>query len=745
MLASEEGRAFSGRAGRLVTPVELGFIMEDMKVSGLKQRRLREMLKFFYRNWTELADGADDDDRWLIPGEEADTHALLKDVLRFTGGILEPEASAMAVRFLLACPEVLASAQRAHVLVDDYQMHSRASQHLANLLARDSVIVAADPAAVAEVFDSYPYGEGIGEFTQANEGCERIVLNESYACAAAARAASRLRASLDAGAAPLGDAEAESDAPSPSQSASSATSGTTATPTVPDRAAIAASFTALKATDPAAEMASVADAVQTALEAGADPSSIYVLAFHPAWERRVARVLEARGIATATPVRGRVAAGDYRDLDRCAAARLLTALALVANAHDALAWRAWCGFGDYLANSAVFADMRAEADEQGKDLVAMLDEVAAAAPEEGFPGTGIGRVLDAYRTGRTLIEQAQGLEGDELIGALASALNLTGENGEHAMQLVRALTAPEPKPVVSTSDTSSDANAPVPAPSNAVAPTSSETDTAAPSDAQTLIARARNRMSAPAFEAAEGCVLVGDSAHLTGRAPAMLVLAGFTNGFFPTRDFFDATVTTPDKQKLVRATDTRRLYAAAGKATQRLIASWFTSTSLVEAETLKLEIARAKLRRGERIAVTTPSIYLAEIDPAAEPSAPGLPGDSQAPGDAAAAPSSLNHFEEATRPPRSLPSRTLRVGTAALAAHVGPGFHSPAGAGARQESPTGAGTHQKLPPRPTFIKKAPARGGSRCKGSGEREPPPNGGFSVFRFYPTARKRWGLLP
>lgn len=610
LLASEEGRAFSGRAGRLVTPVELGFIMEDMKVSGLKQRRLREMLKFFYRNWTELAGGADDDDRWLIPGEEADTHALLKDILRFTGGILEPEASAMAVRFLLACPEVLASAQRAHVLVDDYQMHSRASQHLANLLARDSVIVAADPAAVVEVFDSYPYGEGIGEFTQANEGCERIVLNESHACAAAARAASRLRALLDAG--------AESDAPSPSQSASSATSGTTAAPTLPDRAATAASFTALEATDPAAEMASVADAVQTALEAGADPSSIYVLAFHPAWERRVARALEARGIATATPVRGRVAAGDYRDLDRCAAARLLTALALVANAHDALAWRAWCGFGDYLANSAVFADMRAEADEQGKDLVAMLDEVAAAAPEEGFPGTGIGRVLDAYRTGRTLIEQAQGLEGDELIGALASALNLTGENGEHAMQLVRALTAPEPKPVVSTSDTSSGANAPVPAPSNAVAPTSSETDTAAPSDAQTLIARARNRMSAPAFEAAEGCVLVGDSAHLTGRAPAMLVLAGFTNGFFPTRDFFDATVTTPDKQKLVRATDTRRLYAAAGKATQRLAASWFTSIGLVEAETLKLEIGRVKLRRGERIAVTTPSIYLADIDPSAE-------------------------------------------------------------------------------------------------------------------------------
>ena len=564
LLASEEGRAFSGRAGRLVTPLELGFIMEDMKTSGLKQRRLREMLKFFYRNWTELAGDAEDDDGWLIPGEEADVHALLKDVLHFTGGILEPEASAMAVRFLLARPDALADVQRSYVLVDDYQMHSRASQHLANLLARDSITVAADPTAVVEVFDSYPYGEGIGEFTQANDGCERIVLNESHTCAAAARAASRLRASLDAGAAPS-DTETED-----------------------------ASFTALEAADPVAEMAAVADAVQAALEAGTNPSSIYILAFHPAWERRIARALEARDIAATLPIRGRVAAGDYRDLDRCAPARLLTALALVADPTDALAWRAWCGFGDYLANSPAFADMRTEGETQGKGLVAMLEEVAVAAPEEGFPGTGIGRVLDAYRAGCALVERSQGLEGNELIGALADALNLSAEECERTMQLASALTAPEPS-------------------------------VNAPCDARAMIARARQRMNAPVFETTEDHVLIGDSAHLTGLTPATLVLCGFVNGFFPIRDYFDATVTTPDKQKLVRATDTRRLYTAAGKATQRLIASWFTSIGLVEAETLKLEIGRVKLRRGERIAVTAPSIYLAEIDPAAEPCATGLP------------------------------------------------------------------------------------------------------------------------
>lgn len=635
LLASEEGRAFSGRAGRLVTPVELGFIMEDMKVSGLKQRRLREMLKFFYRNWTELAGSADDDDSWLIPGEEADTHALLKDVLHFTGGILEPEASAMAVRFLLGRSDVLAGAQRAHVFVDDYQMHPRASQHLANLMARDSIIVAADPVAVVEVFESYPFGEGIDEFTQTNEECERIVLNASRACPAAARAASRLRASLDAGTTALGDTETEGDAPSPSQNASSAALDTAETPAIPDRAAAAASFTALETADPAAEMDAVANAVQTALEAGADPSSVYVLAFHPVWERRVARALEARGIAAATPIRSRVAAGDYRDLDRCAAARLLTALALIADAHDALAWRAWCGFGDYLANSAAFADMRAAGETCGKGLFAMLEEVAAAAPEEGFPGTGIGRVLDAYRAGRALIARAQSLEGDELIGAVADALDLPAEERERTVRLVGALTAPGSdgsgagvSPELAASATES---------SDAAAPTSSDGAIAAPSDAPALIARARRRMNAPVFENAEDRVRVGDSAHLTGLSPATLVLCGFVNGFFPTRDYFDATVTTPDRQKLIRATDTRRLYAAAGKPTECLAASWFTAAGLVEAETLKLDITRVRLRRSERIATTAPSIYLTELDPAAEPSAAEFSGDSAASGDAAAA------------------------------------------------------------------------------------------------------------
>ncbi len=196
----------------------------------------------------------------------------------------------------------------------------------------------------------------------------------------------------------------------------------------------------------------------------------------------------------------------------------------------------------------------------------------------------------------------------------------------------------------------------------------------------------------------------------------MLVLAGFTNGFFPTRDFFDATVTTPDKQKLVRATDTRRLYAAAGKATQRLAASWFTSIGLVEAETLKLEIGRVKLRRGERIAVTTPSIYLADIDPAAEPSTPGLPDDSQAPGDAAGRTLILNHSEEATRPSRPPP-------------------HANPSASGRPPSPHTPAPAFIRPPGPAPTKKAlpePAHTRSSHQGRHSSKKPPPGEVRAAR-------------
>lgn len=561
LIDCEAARAATGRTGRLVTPVEMGFIMEDMKTSGLKQRRLREMLKFFYRSWTELAGGIEGSEDWLLPGEEADVHRLLLDTLAFTGAVLEPELSVLALRFLHSDDEARAEAARPYVLVDDYQLLNRASQHLVNLLARDSIVVTADPAATAAAFESYPYGEGVSEFIQAHPHCEHRRLASPRCAPAAARAAALLHEEIAPEAALL----APVAAPEVAADASDDT-----------RVAV------IEAADPAAEMNAVAETVAAALEGGCDPSAIYVLAFHPAWTRSVVAALEEHGASACAPLTGQVAVGDYRDLDRCAPARLLTALALAADPADALAWRAWCGFGDYLANSAAFADMRAHGVSEDKSLVACLEEASAAAPAEGFPHTGIGRVIDAYRTGRKLVAAVRGLEGDALLDALAAELGLGAEEAKRAREIVGALAAPS-------------------------------ADEGNSNSAAALTDRARRRMSAPVFENEAGHVLVGDTAHLTGRSPEVLILTGFVDGLFPSRDYFDATVTTPDKQKLMRTADLRRLYAAVGKAQRQLVVSGFTAADLVSAERLKLEISRVRLRHGKRVASTRLSTYCCDL------------------------------------------------------------------------------------------------------------------------------------
>ncbi|MFR1166139.1 MAG: hypothetical protein ACLSDQ_00085 [Adlercreutzia equolifaciens] len=281
--------------------------------------------------------------------------------------------------------------------------------------------------------------------------------------------------------------------------------------------------------------------------------------------------------------------GDYRDLDRCAPARLLAALDLAADPANALAWRSWCGFGDYLANSAAFADMRAGAAAEARASWrcwrrrrpprpprASRTRASAASWTPTAPGASSSPRCRAWK-----------VTGCWTPSRPASAWKATGRRGRGPSSVP---SRPRPRREGGT-------------------------------DAATLSRRARRALGGAAFGDTAGRVLVGAPEHLVGRSPAVLVLAGFVNGFFPSRDYFDATVMTPDKQKLARATDIRRLYAAAGKPTERLVASWFTSIDLVGAEQLKLEIGRVRLRRGERIATTSPSIYLKEIEPTEDQSA----------------------------------------------------------------------------------------------------------------------------
>ena len=108
----------------------------------------------------------------------------------------------------------------------------------------------------------------------------------------------------------------------------------------------------------------------------------------------LAAKVPAQALTDRQPVRG-----DIRDNERCVPAHVLTALDLVADPENVLAWRCWCGYGDWLANSSALANLRAYADEHDKGLVEALRDVqdSALAANEGDADRVVGakRVADA--------------------------------------------------------------------------------------------------------------------------------------------------------------------------------------------------------------------------------------------------------------------------------------------------------------------------------------------------------------
>jgi hypothetical protein len=547
-LSQEEARLWSGRPARLLAGFEVNFLLEDMKTSGLRPKRLREILKFFYRGWTELAE---DDPEWLITIEEKQLHALLKEDLALMQGMLEPELSKLAVGFLRDNTEKLTAQQRKHVLVDDLLCLSRASQLLAHLLASQTLTVTADCCKSIEVFDSYPYQDGLDDFLFINPDAHCECLTADRRSVAINTAQNKL---LDDESINACDQIAARTKPSDNSEA-----GTVK----------------VKAFEtPEKEFEGLATLVSQLLASGDHrPQDVGIVALHRFWERQVGAHLEKHGIPVASLFSADRLSGDIRDLERSMPLRVYTALRLVASPTDAAAWRCWCGFGDYLANSAAFMEIKALAQtipsEDGSLLqtLRLLDEQAGPSLPESE------KVLAAYRAGLALIEKSQDLTGTALLKRLAELA--AGNESAGVPPVLQTLFAD-----------SGDLDAPA------------------------LLAHAEQRLFFPHFSPGEDCVRLLEPKDLCSLPFKTLIICGFVNGFLPCRDYFDGTKMPLDKQQKTHAADVRQLYLMLSAAQDTLVFSHFEKTDIESAERLRLKISRIRLEKGVRICLISRSELL---------------------------------------------------------------------------------------------------------------------------------------
>ena len=607
VLGNPKAQAACGRKPRLLLPFEENILLEDVKASGLRPKRLREMLKFFYRSWTELAD---DEPSWLVSEEEVQVHSLLKECLAFTGGILPNELSNLAVKWLRTDETARMAASYDLVLVDDYQLLSLASQVLAGLLAREGLVVTGDMQATSEVFEEYPYATGLIEFAQA-DGVQTVQLDACWNSTAVQACCENLigaaqtheQESRDlAGTGENGEREARAFAGANNESAqTSVTSQAGYSPAAVVEASAHAAYAetapvenparnarALSFPTAEAEIAHVAQHIADAIEKGAQPSDFYLAVPNGVWAKSLNRSLEARGISTAQRPSARMLSGDSRDLRRCKTSRLVTLLALAADPHDMLAWRSWCGFGDWLTHNPGFAALRRYAAQQGLAPYDALATVAADNPcretlceLDAAKQASLERISQAFKTGQAALMQLEGLVGRQLIDAAWELLDCeqhaqetTAGQGGVPADLLRLLDVENPKLA---------------------------------HDAASLVDRLLMALNEPRFPLAQNVVRIGDLAASHGSSYRTVVLSGFVNGFIPKHAYFDPVKTPLDRMGLLYGTDARRVYQAAGCAREELLVTAFTQMDALQAERLDLKVDRVFMREGKRLARISPS------------------------------------------------------------------------------------------------------------------------------------------
>lgn len=620
VLSCPEARAFTGRTPRLLADFEERILMEDMKTCGLKTKRMREMLKFFFRQWTELGD---EREGFLVEDDEHLVHDAIMRHLRLRGAMLPVELGNLAVKFLRDCPDVPAACRRAHVLADDVQDYSKATQLALDLIARESLMVCGNVNEQVETAEAYPCPEGFAAFAETHEGAEVVTLTQGVRSAPRIAAVGNGLAEAggmdertlvtlgEGGAAERVCAGGEAVARAMSEGDAARAAGEHAG-TAADAEGVAVAGAAradlpgdvrfVQWVDPNAEFMGVARFLKHAfagtpgarvaaggsVPAGEDlcaggasagasavaplhPRDVAVVVPNALWGRSIAKVLEVNGMPSDQLVSYHALKGDPRNAERCADLRAYTLLTLVADPDDAVAWRSWCGFGDYLTHSNHWCRLEDFAEAAGMGVVEALAQLADF-DEPPFAGADV--LAARWRQAQALLAPVAGKRGFTLL----SACKLPGH--DELPPAFEALLAP----------------------------------LSGTEDAAELLARARGRLERRFADV--DAVRIALPSMLVGLEFDTVVIAGAVDGFYPGVGAFDIE-NDEDRQAEISAADRRAWYAAMGTARRTLVVSTFQKDRAEVALRSGMQVHRIRDEHGQAMARLAPSRFALELGPEA--------------------------------------------------------------------------------------------------------------------------------
>lgn len=312
IIANKQISQTIGRKARILDENEHDVLLEDLKVSGLKPGRLKEMLKFFYKG---LSNFEDESQEWLITSEEQQIFALLEKNLEVRQAMISYELASKTYQGMV---QAKIEREPLSIIADDYATLSKASQRLLEYLATSSLIVAGSKKAARNADESYPHLEGFTNFCELHPETYSLTL----------------------------------DIPR----------------TDPERV--------LKVcTDPKEEFSFIAQNIVELLKQGMAPDDILIAVPNSTWKHNIVDCLQKKGIAISPDVEPDKIKGNPRFDDRCENLKLATFLKLYRNPSDNVALRSWLGFGDWLLRSDAFLELLAYAQDNKQDIIESITEL----------------------------------------------------------------------------------------------------------------------------------------------------------------------------------------------------------------------------------------------------------------------------------------------------------------------------------------------------------------------------------
>lgn len=336
VLAASEAQAVFGRGPRVLEPYEETVLLEDLKVSQMKNRRLRKVLAYLRAGWSNLSD-----DTWEQTAEEDLVIERMRANLRFTGGVLACEASNLALHALREHDALRQRVSWDYVFVDDFELLSRASQHLVRMVAAYGLTVATAERPGLPGDEEYPCFEGAAELLAAFPGAQVARLTESGQAPEVRHRVQGLLA--DSALALLIRHDAMGQATPSAEPLDADTCEGVAEPAL------------RMAPSLEAELQALAVEANAALERG---ESVLIVGTNRLWRRNVAANLQRVGLPVLQLRGDKLHLKDFRDEKQCERARADALYRLRVNAADDVAWRTLLALGDSVARSAAVDYLR---------------------------------------------------------------------------------------------------------------------------------------------------------------------------------------------------------------------------------------------------------------------------------------------------------------------------------------------------------------------------------------------------